>query len=497
MLFNYRFYPKRYNTLRKPNFLIRQLSMLEETKDLSSYVREIFDDSKQRNIFSLNVTGGGISSLKMLFTVPGASKSLKYVTIPYSRSSLLKTVSREEENINIQSYCSSDIALRLAEESFRTTVDNILLEEPNILVDQSKIRIFGVGCTAALATSVPKRGDHRCHIALVSGKTVIKSSIILDKEILTREEEDLICSEVIIDLIGKFCGLKPLLTEQSPRKKFYSINTETIDNLRLAAVQEFLEKKDNLFCFPSLHNSSPLEWLTLSNCSLPARSLIFPGSFNPLHDGHLNLVETALTELSLTKHNCLVIFEIAAINVDKPPLSEEEILRRVAQFFYSRNSLLMKLLQENKVVIGIAITSSPRFIEKCKIFPNCNFVVGADTLERLLDLKYYKASVDTTQVSEELYSVAKIVQSIGILASSGCKFIVGGRLEQKKPINGDNRDSTPQFQTISSIASANPTANLINNLFPDLFQQIDERKFRADISSTEIRKKAENAQSQK
>jgi hypothetical protein len=82
----------------------------------SGYVEEIFNINKkdesvkpnQRNVFSLYATGGGISCLSWLFTVPGASKCLKSANIPYSRSSLINLLSNgKEDEVSISSFCSA------------------------------------------------------------------------------------------------------------------------------------------------------------------------------------------------------------------------------------------------------------------------------------------------------------------------------------------------------------------------------------------------------
>jgi hypothetical protein len=101
----------------------------------------------------------------------------------------------------------------------------------------------------------------------------------------------------------------------------------------------------------------------------PCQALL-SGAFNPLHEGHLRLAEVAASILGAP-----VDFELSVLNVDKPPLSAEEILRRAGQF-------------TNRVYLWI--TRAPTFAEKAELFPEATFVIGADTAERLVSPRYYQ-----------------------------------------------------------------------------------------------------------
>src|SRR5579883_381102 len=52
---------------------------------------------------------------------------------------------------------------------------------------------------------------------------------------------------------------------------------------------------------------------------------LLPGAFNPVHAGHLGLAQAATAVLGLP-----VALELSIANVDKPPLTDAEVRRRLA-----------------------------------------------------------------------------------------------------------------------------------------------------------------------
>ena len=161
---------------------------------------------------------------------------------------------------------------------------------------------------------------------------------------------------------------------------------------------------------------------------------LLPGSFNPLHDGH-RLLATAAREQAGRE----VLFEISVTNVDKPPLTANEVTHRLAQFRGQARVLL---------------TRAPRFVEKARLLPNSTFIVGWDTFTRLLEPRYYG---DTEAMRDALSEIGGL----------GCRFLVAGRAQ------GD------AFRTLADTP--------IPEAFTALFEPIPESRFRLDISSTALR----------
>ncbi len=97
---------------------------------------------------------------------------------------------------------------------------------------------------------------------------------------------------------------------------------------------------------------------------------LVPGSFNPLHEGHRNIYDTAILGRG---NNLITAYEISIRRIDKENLGFEDLCERIKQFS-----------DHSKVVV----TNAMYFFEKSGLF--CNhpqkpvFHIGFDTAERII-----------------------------------------------------------------------------------------------------------------
>lgn len=187
-------------------------------------------------------------------------------------------------------------------------------------------------------------------------------------------------------------------------------------------------------------NSSIREWYQSGSPSILVqgqclREAVFPGAFNPVHAGHLRMAEIAEEKLGVAPS-----FEISVENVDKPPLSPEQLEQRLALF------------PEGS---GVWLTRAPTFVEKARLFPEVTFVVGADTLVRIGSPRYYQGRVSLRDTA------------LRGLTESGCRFLVFGRW------------NSGQFQTLEHLRLPASLRRICRG--------ISESEFREDISSTQLR----------
>jgi hypothetical protein len=358
---------------------------------------------------ALAITGGGSGAVGELLRVPGGSRLLIEAQVPYDALALATFLGFAPAQA-----CSADTAIAMAR-SVRARAARLVPAGTDLV---------GLGATAALVSDRPRKGEHRFHIAFANSAGIAHCTGVLAKGRRDRAAEEDLVSRAIVLWLARACGIaapspRSLLEADEHFAQDVVATVDAIDRLLAGELDRVTAQPDGQMLL-----------------SAPQPVVLLPGSFNPMHAGHVMLARVA-EELRQQP----LAFEISVTNVDKPPLAGETVRDRLGQFAWKS---------------PVELTRAPTFLEKARVFPRTTFVIGADTAERLVAPKYY--GDDETRMHVAL-------EEIG---SSGASFLVAVRI-----------DAAGRLRALSDIP--------VPRRYTDLFTPIPEHRFRLDTSSSEIR----------
>ncbi|HEY5311174.1 MAG TPA: hypothetical protein VIK18_01600, partial [Pirellulales bacterium] len=351
----------------------------------------------------LVVTGGGSGAIAALLERAGASRTVLEATVPYAPLALARWLGATPEQA-----CAPRTARAMAMVAYHRARGYLTGQEATPV---------GLACTASLATDRPKRGEHRLFVALQSGSSTCEWSLILAKGRRSRQEEETLATGVLLNAAAEACGIQP-------RIALDLFAGERLDGRRCEAPAGWRQ------LLAGEIDAADAEGHVLEPDNSAGRAM-FPGAFNPLHDGHRRMAEFAAARLGMP-----VEIELSITNVDKPPLDFLEMRDRAGQFTGPR----------------LWFTNADTFVKKSRIFPGSTFIVGVDTLERIAKPAYYGGET------------AKRDAAVAEIAGRGCRFLVFGRYRCNS------------FYSLTTIEL--PAA------LAAISVEIPEAEFRQDISST-------------
>lgn len=316
-------------------------------------------DTPWQGVFYL--AGGGTALIGEMLGTPGASRTVLDVRIPYASTAMAELLGAAPEQA-----CSEATARAMAMTAFQKA-QQLGAAKP-----------FGFACTASLATDRTKKGEHRAHAAIQTSTDTCTAFWTFAGD---RAEEEQALSEALWAKLGRVLDI--------PGVEGNALITHTAGK---PAWQSLI-----------LGN-------TLAEATAPHDGrLLLPGAFNPLHEGHRQMMAIAEEMTGLTG-----AYELSVANVDKPFLDYRDIELRLAQF--DRAAWLTRL---------------PTFIEKARRFPDATFVVGLDTFVRIAEPRYYGGELMRDEALKEL-------------AEYGASYLVFGRtMNDRFQVLEDLSDTLP------------------------------------------------------
>ncbi len=403
---------------------------MSDMETMRPYIQQLHDTPHKT---VLAVSGAGTQAVAWLLGVSGASRTILEVVVPYGR-------------LAMQDFLGFEPAQSAAAETARQMARRAYQRARAQLEDDSPA--VGLACAAAIATDRYRRGDHRAFVVAWDDTGIATWSLTFHKGLRDRAGEEDVVSRLIVMALSEFSGLD-------------IIPSPTGGELGWG---RFLGLADgDLLDVERISRPEPLEELLAGDVRWVVRrpdggmeaegevpQLLLPGSFNPLHLGHREMMEAAIRasdglhpEPPVSRTSIRGAFELSVTNVDKPPLEKGEVERRLSQFE-----------PEDTVVL----TRAEAFQKKAALFPGRVFAQGWDTTIRLVAPRYYGGE-------------AEMMLALAEMMAGGTRFLVAGRLHP-----------TTQGGVFRTLADVDIPAG-----FRPMFSEIPEGEFRRDISSTELR----------
>lgn len=285
--------------------------------------------------------------------------------------------------------------------------------------------VVGLGCTAALVTGRPRRGEHLCHVAVRDGLGARRFTVRLAKGVRDRAGEEAVAGRLVLLALAAAAGADPAAAppwpEPEPLQAAFDAGPE-LAALLAGRARAVRRRADGA---------------VLVDPPAPGRrraGALLSGAFDPAHDGHRGMAAAAAGVLGTE-----VAFELPVLNADKSPLDAAEAHRRAAQFLGRAD---------------LWLTRAPLYADKAALFPGTVFVVGADTAERVLQPGYYGGE-------------PHMRRALAAIGAAGCRFLVAAR---------------PQPAGLLTLGRLRVPAAL-----RPLFGELPPERFCLDRSSTRIR----------
>jgi len=373
-------------------------------------------------------TGATGSLVQNLWAAPGSSNTIIGSTFLYDTDQLDQFIGGRPHS----GYCSVLTARKMAAEAYAQA------RRRAEQMPGSTRPVLGLGMTAAVGTTRPKKGEHRVHIAVKTPDRMWETLAEFGKNpktgfgLLTRRMEGEVCDMLALD------SLLIAADQTIPGLNWSCDEIGFPRGHKLEMVKPLDEwinwRNDNLLLWPD--DSAEQFSDAIPHGLNPSQHIIFPGSFNPLHHGHENIAELA----EAMNPGMKVVYQMTGTHPAKGEIPRSVLMRRAEQLQFRVPTLLM--------------SGNGLYVEKARALPGFKFLIGVDAVLGLLDKKYY---------GDSLHGLNKTLSEFDKL---GTRFLVVGREMDGHYLTLDHIPVPPKYA--------------------HLFEAVSGRW---DVSSTELRGK--------
>lgn len=269
-------------------------------------------------------TGAGAGAQQEIWRVPGCSSYFEGAAFPYGQEQQDELFGFTPTN-----YVNEDAAIRFAMAAYQRAW-------------RPGGKAVGVGLTAVAAGLKAHRGDHRIHLALMGDEGCWALTHTLPKHVGPGARQgDGALADALVEVVLRHYregGMRHYRDAQ-PRA------LELLLERPLRTEQGTREPREAVQGFT-----------------------LFPGAFNPPHQGHHGIRAAAGRARPFA-------FVISVDTPHKPHLTPQEMLQRE------------KMLKGHHVLF---LKGAPYYIDQAELFPESHFVMGSDALARMLEAGWYQ-----------------------------------------------------------------------------------------------------------
>ncbi len=402
-------------------------------------LRDMGDDAPLLYIIN---TGAGAGLQRKAWDVPGISNFFVGACFPYATEETMGNIL----GFTPEKFVSVEMAIDLAMEAYKRAW-------------KPGRKAVGIGMTCSVASTKSHRGDHRIIVASFSDVACWYMSVVIPKgdfwtdPKLTEEERKVkmlkqrVTDGELADSVAELllCSVvgDPLDTDIQTFLRDHCGNPEiAVDGLKIA--------KTRIMAHPFFRADGTRG--TSADIELK-KTAILPGAFNPPHEAHFKGAQAAVESLAfLGSEYRKVVYSTTVNPPHKAALSHAEMLQR-AKMMKGQDFILTE--------------DDPLFLDKVRKFPGAHFIIGADTMERMLDPKWgveIDTLLDTLNQLEAVFHVPNRLVGSEVLY---CQNIMARVRDQMRA------EGKPQ--------------HTYERILRKMFHAVN---FRLDLSSTELRAKA-------